>query len=183
MDILVVILLVLVVLICVIFIFYTTIYNKFQDYIVRINEVEASIDTTLRNKYDLLSRSVSIIRSKDEDVKNESFDEIIKLRSRKISNFDLYRKLVKAYNELLTYKDNNEEFSKNEEIIKIITDIEKLDDRADIEITYYNKNISEYNKLITKFPYKIIALLNKYKDKLYFDRKDMSDEDYEDFKL
>ena len=174
---------VLVVLICVIFVFYTTIYNKFQDYIVRINEVEASIDTTLRNKYDLLNRGVSIIRNNDEELKNEAFDEIIKLRSRKISNFDLYRKLVKSYNELLVYKDDNEEIGKNEEIVNIISDIEKLDDRADIEITYYNKNISEYNKLINKFPYKIIALLNKYKEKLYFDRKDMSDEDYEDFKL
>ena len=183
MDILVIILLILVILICVVFIIYTTNYNKFQDYIIRINEVESSIDTNLRNKYDLLSRSVSIIKSKDEELKNEAFDEIIKLRSRKISNFDLQRKLVTAYNELLSYKDTNKDISKNEEINKIITDIESLNDRIDIEITYYNKNISEYNKLISKFPYKIIALLNKYEEKLYFDRKDMSDDDYEDFKL
>lgn len=183
MDILVIILLILVILICIVFIIYTTNYNKFQDYIIRINEVESSIDTNLRNKYDLLSRSVSIIKSKDEELKNEAFDEIVKLRSRKISNFDLQRKLVTAYHELLSYKDINKDVSKNEEISNIITDIEDLDDRIDTEITYYNKNISEYNKLISKFPYKIIALLNKYQEKLYFDRKDMSDDDYEDFKL
>jgi hypothetical protein len=177
------ILIILVIILCVIFVVYTTGYNKFQDYIIRINEVESSIDSSLRNKYDLLSRSVSIIKTQDENVKNDSFEEIVKLRSRKISNFDLQRKLVVAYNELLTYRDKFEEISNNEEIEKIIKDIEDINDKIEIEINYYNKNISEYNKLISKFPYHIIALLNKYQEKLYFDRKDMSDNDFEDFKL
>ena len=183
MDILVLVLIVLVIIICLVCVGYTTGHNKFQDYIIRINEVESFIDNTLRSKYDLLSRSVSIIKANDEEIKNAAFEEIVKLRARKISNFDLERKLITAYQALLSYRDKNEEISKNEEIDKIISDIEEIDDKIEIEINYYNKNISEYNKLITKFPYKIIALLNKYEEKLYFDRKDMSDKDFEDFKL
>ena len=45
------------------------------------------------------------------------------------------------------------------------------------------KNIAEYNKLIHLFPTNIIAKLSKQQEKLFFDRKDMSDDDYNDFKL
>ena len=33
------------------------------------------------------------------------------------------------------------------------------------------------------FPTNIVAKINKYKTKLFFDMKDMSDNDYNDFKL
>ena len=48
---------------------------------------------------------------------------------------------------------------------------------------YYNRNIAEYNKLIAMFPTNIIAKIGKYQEKLFFDKKDMSDDDYNDFKL
>ena len=38
---------------------------------------------------------------------------------------------------------------------------------------------TEYNQ----FPSNIIATFGKYKEKLFFDRKDMNDDDYDDFKL
>ena len=40
-----------------------------------------------------------------------------------------------------------------------------------------------YNSLLKKFPSNIVAIFCKYKEKLFFDRKDMNDEDYDDFKL
>ena len=39
------------------------------------------------------------------------------------------------------------------------------------------------NSLLKKFPSNIIATFGKYKEKLFFDRKDMNDDDYDDFKL
>ena len=48
---------------------------------------------------------------------------------------------------------------------------------------YYNDIITNYNKLVKSFPSNIIALIFKFKSKLYFDGKDMSDEDTKDFKL
>ena len=51
MESLLIIVLVIIVIICAIAIFYATIYNKFQDYVIRINEVESIIDNCLRSKY------------------------------------------------------------------------------------------------------------------------------------
>ena len=49
--------------ICLLLIWYINIYNHFQSYIIRINEAEAFIDTTLRKRFDLLNKSVGIIKS------------------------------------------------------------------------------------------------------------------------
>lgn len=182
MDILILILFVLIILFCIMCLIYMTTYNKVNDLIIRINEVEANIDTLLRSKYDLINRSISVIKG-NSDIKNDIFEEIIKLRSRKISNFELERKLTSAYNEFLTIKDSNKDLLKSEELVKISVSLEEINDKLAILIDYYNKNITAYNKMITLFPSNIIAKINKFKTRLFFDRKDMSDDDYKDFKL
>jgi len=182
MDILILTMFILIVLFCVVSLIYMLIYNKLNDLIIRINEVESNIDSNLRNKYDLINRSVSIIKG-TMDIKNNVFDEIVKLRSRKISNFELERKLSNAYNEFLNIKESNEEFKNSEELIKISINLEEINDKLIILIEYYNGNITKYNKLITMFPTNVVAKINKFNTKLFFDRKDMSDDDYNDFKL
>ena len=157
---------IIIVLACAIAVFYATIYNKFQEYIIRINEVESMIDTYLRNKYDLINKSIPIIKGNIKSEK-EIFGEIVKLRSRKIGNFELYRILTRASNEL------------NE----LRTEYNDIDIKIDNAIEYYNDNITIYNSLLKKFPSNIIATFGKYKEKLFFDRKDMNDDDYDDFKL
>lgn len=182
MDLLVIILLSIIIFVCIIFAEYTYLYNKFQDVIIRINEVEATIDTNLRNKYDLLNKSISIIKGNIE-IKNDIFDELIKLRARKISNFDLDRKLILAFNEFNNLRNNNKELMKSDELSKIENDINEIDTKLTTYREYYNENITKYNRMVKSFPTKIIALINKYEEKLFFDRKDMNDDDYNDFKL
>lgn len=182
MDILIVTLFIVILLFCIISLIYMLIYNKVNDLIIRINEAESNIDNSLRNKYDLINRSVSIIKGNME-VDSNVFEEIVKLRSRKISNFELERKLSSAYNEFLLYKDKNDELKSSEEMIKIAISLEELNDKLSVLIEYYNDNITKYNKLITMFPTNVIAKINKFNTKLFFDRKDMSDDDYNDFKL
>jgi len=173
---------VIIILVCIITIFYAITYNKFQDYIIRINEVESMIDNNLRNKYDLINRAIPIIKS-NIDKEKDVFGEIVKLRSRKISNFELYRVLMRSSNEIDSLKEEFSSVDKSEEIKKIRKQINEIDNKVENEIDYYNENISIYNSLLKKFPSNVIAVFCKYKEKLFFDRKDMNDEDYNDFKL
>jgi len=182
MEILMIVILVIIIVVCVTSVFYATIYNKFQDYVIRINEVESMIDTNLRNKYDLINKAIPIIKGNIDKDKN-IFDEIVKLRSRKIGNFELYRILVRSTIELNSLKNEFPDIENSDEIKKIIKQIAEIDIKVDNSIDYYNDNITVYNTLIKKFPSNIVATFCKYKEKLFFDRKDMSDEDYNDFKL
>ncbi len=182
MEALLIVIFIIVLLVCALSIFYAKIYNRFQDYIIRINEVESMIDNNLRGKYDLLNRAIPIIKGsipKDKEI----FEEIVKLRSRKLGNFELYRVLVRASLEFGALREEFADIDKSSEIKKIRSQIRDIDLKLDNQIDYYNENISIYNSLLKKFPSNIVANLSKYKEKLFFDRKDMSDEDYNDFKL
>ena len=182
MDLLFIYLLITVLIICGLVAFYMVIYNKFQESIIRINEAEANIDTLLRSKYDDLNKAMAIIKG-NVKIEKEIFEDIIKLRSRKISNFELDRQLVLATNEFTSLKTEYKELEKSEEIKKISVSLKEIDDKLDNLKKYYDKNITKYNKLVRTFPNNIVALICKYEEKLFYDKKDMSDDDYNDFKL
>lgn len=186
MDALMLILLGMILVICLIIGIYTTLYNKLQDYIIRINEVEAIIDNNIREKYDNINKCVSLIKGNEkinQDLDKKMFEEIVRLRTRKISNFDLDRKLVETVNSFITIKEKYPELKEDEEIQAISKKIEDVDEVLLIHKEYYNKNIAEYNKLVTLFPTNIVAKLCKYEEKRFFDQKNMSDDDFDDFKL
>ena len=92
-----IIILLLIITISVCLVVFVTTYNHFQDYIIRINEAEESIDAVLRKRFDLLNKSIGIIKA---NTKEENVLEIVKdLKSKKITNFELDRKLYDAINE------------------------------------------------------------------------------------
>ena len=186
MDTLILVLIGIIVVICIIIGIIINYYNKLQDYVIRINEVETLLDNNLREKYDNINKCVSIIKNNDsitEETDKNMFEEIVKLRTRKISNFDLDRKLISANDNFIILKEKYKDLKRNKEIINITKKIEELDENIIVNREYYNKNIAEYNKLVAIFPTNIIARICKYDTKLYYDKKDMTDDDFNDFKL
>lgn len=163
-------------------IYYIILYNKINESIIRIDEAESRIDNNLRDKYDLLNRSITLFRNKIE-LDTNAFKDIIKLRARKISNFDLDRVLAKSYNEFLSIYEANPKVRESDEIFKVSRQLEIINDELLTLRNYYNANITNYNKMIKKFPTNIVAKIKKYKERPFYDLKDMTDEDYEDFKL
>ena len=173
--------LIIFIVVCIILMWIIGTYNKFQSFIIRLNEAEASIDTTLRKRFDLLNKSISII---EENTKEENVLKIIeKIRSKKISNFELDRQLYDAINEYTRYKEKYNELKNNTDFLKI--DIELNSTEAEIVALrkYYNDIITDYNKLAKAFPSNIVRILCKYKKKPYFDGKNMDDNITNDFKL
>lgn len=169
---------------CLILIMFANMYNNFQKYIIRINEAEANIDSTLRKRFDLLNKSINIIKAncnlKEEDKVLESID---KLRSKKLSNFELDRNLYNVINEFNSYKHIYSSLQSCEDFIKI--DVALNESEAEITAfrKYYNDIITDYNGIARKFPNIIIAKIFGYKIKTYYDGKNMEDEITNDFKL
>ena len=115
--------------VCILLIWYITIFNNYQNYIIRINEAEAFIDTTLRKRFDLLNKSIEIIKAVTK-TKKEVLSELTDLKSVKLSNFDLDRKLYEIINEFNGIKENNEELKNNESFLKI--DLGIIESEAEI---------------------------------------------------
>jgi len=163
-------------------IYYVTIYNNYQEFIIRINEVEGHIDNAIRDKFDCLSKSINVIKG-NTDIKEEIFPEIVKLRSRKSSSFELNRKLVDSVNEFYKIKEEHKELNKSDAFKEIDNKLLEIEENLESYQEYYNSIVTEYNKLVRSFPSNIIAKICKYKEKTFFDGKDMNDEDVNDFKL
>lgn len=172
----------LIILICLILIWIVSTYNKFQIFTIRINEAETNIDSVLRKRFDLLNKSIEIIKANtktEEDV----LGQVEKLKSKKLSNFELDRKLYDALKEFSKYKEQYPKLKNSENFVKI--DVELSESEAEIVAfrKYYNDIITDYNKMVKAFPSNLVALIFNFKSKLYFDGKDMSDDDIYDFKL
>lgn len=161
---------------------FAALFNKFQTFIIRMNEAEANIDSTLRKRFDLLNKSIAIIKTTTK-IEDNIMENIENLRSQKISNFDFDRKLYDLINEFNKYKELYPDLKQNDSFVKI--DIELSESEAEIVAfrKYYNDIVTDYNKLIHKFPSNLVALICHYGHKNYFDGKDMTDDDNEDFKV
>ncbi len=158
----------IVIVICLILIFLVATYNHFQDYIIRINEADVNIDAVLRKRFDLLNKSIGIIKA-NIDTDEEILEGIVKLRSKKLNNFELDRSLYDAINEFHAIKEKYAELQSNEEFMKI--DINLIESESEIVglRKYYNDIITDYNKLVKSCPSNIIAIIKGYKAKDYFD--------------
>lgn len=163
-------------------IFYIHLYNKLQESIIRIDEAESRIDNDLRDKFDLLNRTVMLIKGKIE-LPPDSFENLMKLKNRKTSNFELDRNLVNIHDEFISIFENNSSLKESDEILKGYKQIELIDDELITLRNYYNANILNYNEMIKKFPTCIIAMIKKYKERMLYDLKNMKDDNYKDFKL
>ena len=165
----------IVIVVCLILIFLVATYNHFQDYIIRINEADENIDAVLRKRFDLLNKSIGIIKTNIE-TEEEILDGIIKLRSKKITNFELDRSLYDAINEFHIIKEKYPSLHTNEEFMKIYINLMESESEIVGLRKYYNDIITDYNKLVKSCPSNIIAIIKNYKAKDYFDGNNLDNE-------
>lgn len=165
----------IVIVICLILILLISNYNRYQDYIIRINEADVNIDAVLRKRFDLLNKSIGIIKA-NTDIGEDVLDVIIKLRSKKLSNFELDRGLYDAINEFHSIKEKYPKLQSCKEIVKI--DINLMESESEIVglRKYYNDIITDYNKMVKSFPTNIVAIIKDYKTKDYFDGNNLDKE-------
>lgn len=162
--------LIIIIIICLIVILEAYKNNKFEELIIRINEVEANLDAILNKKFDLLNKSINIIKSETK-VDKEVLSEIVKLRSRKLNNFELDKQLNEAYSEFKSYEKNFEILKQNEAFTKIEIDLIESESTIIALKKYYNDVSNKFNKLATSFPANIVAKLKKLKLKELFEEE------------
>ena len=165
----------IIIVVCLILILLVATYNHFQDYIIRINEADENIDSVLRKRFDLLKKSIGIIKT-HINTEDKILESVENLRSKKLTNFELDRNLYDCINEFHIIKERFPELQTNEEFIKI--DINLMESESEIVglRKYYNDIITDYNKLVKSCPSNFIAILKNYKTKNYFDGNNLERE-------
>lgn len=169
------IILIIFICICMLTIWYVSIYNSYQNLIIRMNESENFIDTTLRKRYDLLNKALSILKPNKKSKEN-ILPIISELKSKKLNNFDLDRQLYEAINEFTEYKKDHPDVINNQGIIKIDLGLFESESEIVAARKYYNDIVTDYNKLLHTFPSNVVGKLCGFKSKTYFDGKVLNEE-------
>lgn len=172
--------LILIAIIGIIAIVYAIIYNNLVTIKIKIDKAEGIIDEALRQKYDLICKMNTAVKKAAN--KKDYLKEYIELKDKRISNYEMDRKLTEAYNIILEVKGDHSALD-TKEFNKEIKEMEEINETLASSKIYYNKNMSEINTIIKKFPSNIVAKIHGYKIKPFFDGKNMQDEIIDDFKL
>lgn len=159
---------------------YAVYYNSFQKYLVKINEVEGMIDTSLRERFDLLNKASDFIK---ENAKQEVMKELGEIKSDELTSFELERKLVALTREFYEARLSNRNLVKKDNFINLDFAIKENEAIVDGYTSYYNDCISKYNKLVRMFPSNMIAKICKFEERTYYDGKNLNDRKVDDFKL
>ena len=176
------IILLLIIIIGLLAIVYINIYNHMQYSKTKIEKAENNIDNDLREKYDLVVKTDTIIKEHFKE-KKDYLKEFINLKETDISNFDLERKLKEAETIISTLYEDNKELNENNSMKEVLENFKEVNEKLIADISYYNKHVTETNNYIRKFPNNIIAKIHHLNIKAFFDGKDMTDTDINDFKL
>ena len=108
--------------------------------------------------------------------------DYIELKDKRITNYEMDRKLTEAMNIITEVKNDHEKLN-NKEFNELLKKIDELNETLASSKTYYNNNTSKLNQIIRKFPSNIVAKIHRYKIKPFFDGKNMQDAVIDDFKL
>ena len=174
--------LVIVIVSAILAIIYINNYNDLQYLKTKIESAENVIDDSLREKYDVILKINTVIK-KELRGKKDYLKDINDLKDAKISNFDFDRRLIEYQSTINELIADHKKLDNNKTLLDHLYEIKSIDERLVSGKTFYNKNTTESNQLIRKFPSNIIAKLLHFKVRPYFDGKDMQDDDIEDFKL
>lgn len=144
-------------------------YNQFQMVRIRISEAENNIDILLQKKCQLLERGVKIIEESDKKYQKEPIlTNLVKIKNKKINNFELNKELEKAIAEYKSCIDLDSSLSEISGIVNIGFELIEIDNELNAAKKYYNEHIVSYNKLIRCFPSNIIAKLYHYTSKDFY---------------
>ncbi len=174
------IILLIIIIIGVLALIYVMTYNNLVNYKIKIEKAEGIIDENLRRKYDLIAKMNIAIKKVVN--KKDYLKEYIELKDKRISNYELDRKLTEAMNIILEVKNDYSELD-TKEFNSDLKEINAINETLTSCKTYYNKNTTELNQIIRKFPSNIVAKIHRYKIKPFFDGKNMQDAVIDDFKL
>lgn len=170
-----------VIFIAIMLIIYAIFYNKIKTQILKINSAESEIDESLRTKYDIINKLIAEILQVDKN--NKNFKNVDKLKDEELSSFEFERKLYDLESQIYTIKNDNNKLQKSKTMNELWYEIININTKIKAEEKYYNENTTKYNKLVTTFPSKLIAIILRLEEKTYFDGKDMYDDNIKDFKI
>ncbi len=163
------IILIIIIIICILIIIFNSLYTRFQISIIKINEASANIESSLRKKFDLLNKSINVIKNNTDEKK--ILENIKKSRSKRLDMFEFDNELSIGLQELNGYIEKYPDLKNNEQYMNINFGLAETESELNAFKKYYKDIVLEYNRMLKKFPTNLVGLLSGQKKKQTFEKK------------
>lgn len=143
--------------------------NRFLFLNIKIKEANSNIGLFLQKKKITLGNIIKIIidEKSDED-KFKDYESLVKNEN---DTFKLHSILNKYYSILAKLLLDNEDLSKNQDIINHLINLKSNEEDLIGSIKFYNDTVVDYNGLIKTFPHKMYAKIKSLDTKDFYNNE------------
>ena len=149
---------------------YVGTYNSFVQKEQGVEGQWAQVQTVLQRRYDLIPNLVETVRGYAAQEK-AIFDSITEARALYTNNPTIANAnaVETALGRLLVVVEDNPEIKSNENFLALQDQLEGTENRIAVERQRFNDTVREYNTAIKVFPGNIVAGMNNFTEKEYFE--------------
>ncbi len=142
-----------------------------------LNNAENDLLEKMKNKKELLIKMINYVTKKLK-IESNTFDEVKNIEVNDLVNFKDESVFDKCYSEILEIREDNKKARETKDIKEFNQNIDEYEDN-ELHIislrTFYNKYTLEYNNLIKKIPFNLVAKLKGYKIKALLEGREIDD--------
>ena len=150
-----------------------TTYNRFNKYIIKVDEALSGIDVALAKRYDTITKMIEIVKGYSKHEKEVIF-ETIKLRQdmNVKEKLEENKKMDNNLNKINITLENYPEIKANDNFMLLQKSMIEVEEHLQASRRIYNSNVSIYNQFLNTFPSNIIGKIRKLKEKPFFEAKE-----------
>lgn len=153
---------------------YISVNNKLISLNENVSSQMANVNSKMQRRNDLIPNVVSAVKgsmTQEEKIFTEIADARAKMAGAKTDGekFEASNEISSALSRLLVVTESYPELASNEQVSKLITELEGSENRISTERDRYNESVKEYNMVVKKFPGSIIANMAGFEEREYFE--------------
>ena len=149
--------------------------NKFKRYAVKIDEAASGIDVALTKRYDLLSKSVEVVKGY---AKHEA-ETIMKAEEGMKEKSAIEGRLNRAFASIQAVAENYPNLKADTVFAGLQNQVSDVEEQLQSARRIYNSNVSIFNQEIAVFPSSIVAHHLHLTPRDFFEAEDRKKEDVE----
>lgn len=152
--------------------------NKLNRAVVKIEEADSGIDVALTKRYDALTKMLEITKGYAKHEK-ETLGEVINLRKGMsiAEKQDANNKMTETFGKINVLAEAYPELKSSENFKALQLSVADVEEHLQAARRLYNANISSYNQEIVSFPTSIVAGMNGFVKKEFFEADEAKKED------
>ena len=137
----------IVLILSILYYFYSAYKNKVKILNINIKTIEEKLNSNILKRKELLKDSEKLIKDITK-TKKEVYPNI-EILNEKLNMFEMDSKTLSFLNEYNMIKEKNDKLNKSSDFLKLNFTIEENEEDINAYKIYYNKNVTEYNKLVS----------------------------------